>query len=141
MPSFLATSSAHPMFTSATTHVTLSPSKPLISFMSHTKLVAVCIGFETIRYGHKSDGFGAFVGMALGMGLHGSIKHTLMGEVSIDEGDKEAVFDHAVRELHHRYDVSLCRVGDHKCMWDTHGFGFPLNQPVRTHTPLCVWRW
>ncbi|KAL4184300.1 hypothetical protein AMTRI_Chr10g224890 [Amborella trichopoda] len=126
MPSFLATSSAHPVLTSATTHVTLSPSKPLISFMSvssalgielimdsHTKLVAVCIGFETIWYGHKSDGSGAFVGMALGMGFQGSFKHALVVEVSVDEGDNEAVFDHAARELHHRYDVPLCWVGDH----------------------------
>ncbi|KAL4184304.1 hypothetical protein AMTRI_Chr10g370 [Amborella trichopoda] len=117
MPSFLATSSAHPMLTSTTTHVTLSPSKPLISFISVSSALGIELSMASHNapslYGHKSDASGAFVGMAFSMSLHRSVKHALLGEVSVDEGDYEAMFFHAARELHHWYDVPLCRVGKH----------------------------
>ncbi|KAL4184291.1 hypothetical protein AMTRI_Chr10g224850 [Amborella trichopoda] len=62
---------------------------------------------------------GAITGPILGMGFCG-FQDTLVVVIGVDEGDGEAVLDHAVRELHHGCNVALGRVADHQCMGLAH---------------------
>ncbi|KAH0462473.1 hypothetical protein IEQ34_010048 [Dendrobium chrysotoxum] len=49
-------------------------------------------------------------------------KNTLMIEFCVDKSYAEATFDEAVRELHERNDMALCRIREYECMRGAHGY-------------------